>query len=311
MTISLTQSIKALADPTRMRLMLLVLKEELTVAELQSILEMGQSRISSHLGLLKQAGLVTSRRVGKNSFYGAALSEANEDGALVESLLRKSEAELPEAKKDSVALKVVLQKRQDAAREYFNRLAGRFGRSHCPGRSWQALSHLLLDLLPPMVIADLGAGEGTLSQLLAGTAEQVIAVDNSERMVEFGSHVAQENGFANLEYRLGDIQDPPIEPESVDVAIYSQALHHAVNPPKALAAAYRILKPGGRVLVLDLLSHSFEQARDLYADLWLGFGEPELHDMLEKNGFRKVRVEVVSREEESPHFATIFGRGTK
>jgi len=311
MTISLTQSIKALADPTRMRLMLLVLKEELTVAELQSILEMGQSRISSHLGLLKQAGLVTSRRVGKNSFYGAALSEASEDGALVESLLRKSEAELPEAKKDSVALKVVLQKRQDAAREYFNRLAGRFGRSHCPGRSWQALSHLLLDLLPPMVIADLGAGEGTLSQLLAGTAEQVIAVDNSEKMVEFGSHVAQENGFANLEYRLGDIQDPPIEPESVDVAIYSQALHHAVNPPKALAAAYRILKPGGRVLVLDLLSHSFEQARDLYADLWLGFGEPELHDMLEKNGFRKVRVEVVSREEESPHFATIFGRGTK
>jgi len=311
MSLSLTNAIKALADTTRLRLMLLLMEEELTVAELQSILEMGQSRISSHLSLLKQAGLVASRRVGKNSFYGGALEEAGPDGRLLRDLLKKSESELPEAKKDAIAIQVVLRKRQDLAREYFNRLAGRFGRSHCPGRSWQALSNLLLDLVPPMVIADLGAGEGTLSQLLARTAKQVIAIDNSEKMVEFGAAVAKDNGFANLEYRHGDIQNPPIEPGTVDIAIFSQALHHAVSPTKALASAFQILKPGGRVLILDLLSHTFEQARDHYADLWLGFGEPELHDMLEKAGFDQVRVEVVSREKDPPHFATIFGRGSK
>ncbi len=311
MNLSLTQAIKALADSTRLRLMLLLLREELTVAELQSILEMGQSRISSHLGLLRQAGLVSSRRVGKNSFYGAALAPTESDSRLLRELLEKSEGELPESPKDRVALEVVLRKRQDLAREYFNRLAGRFGRSHCPGRSWQALAHLLLDLLPPMVIADLGAGEGTLSQLLARKAKRVIAVDNSEKMVEFGASIARENGFANLEYRLGDIQDPPIPKESVDIAIFSQALHHAASPPKALGAAHRILKPGGRILILDLLSHSFEQARELYADLWLGFGEPELHDMLEKAGFSGVEVAVVARESDPPQFATIFGRGAR
>ena len=170
----------------------------------------------------------------------------------------------------------MLRKREDKAREYFNRLAGKFGRSYCPGRSWQSTAHMLFGLLPPMVIADLGAGEGTLSQLLARTAKRVIAVDNSEKMVEFGSALAREHGFTNLEYRLGDIQSPPIEPNSIELAIFSQALHHASQPQKAIAAARTILQPGGRIVILDLLSHTFEQARDLYADLWLGFSELEL-----------------------------------
>src|SRR5690606_1674562 len=103
-----------------------------------------------------------------------------------------------------------LRKRDDRAREYFNQLAGRLGRSYCPGRTWRGLAHLLLQLVPEIVIADLGAGEGTLSQLLARRAKKVIAVDNSEKMVEFGASLAKEHGFKNLEYRYGDIQDPPI-----------------------------------------------------------------------------------------------------
>jgi len=309
MKLLLAEALKALADGTRLRLMLLLLQEELTVAELQTILDMGQSRISSHLSLLKQAGLATHRRSGKNIFYGASLDGKSRGAIILRDLLEVAGRETEEAASDLVALKVVLGKRRDVAREYFNRLAGKFGRSYCPGRSWHALSHLLLDLLPPMVIADLGAGEGTLSQLLARRAKQVIAVDNSEKMVEYGSGIALANGFTNLEYRLGDIETPPIESGSVDIAILSQALHHAPNPRKALAAAAKILKPGGRIMVLDLLSHQFEQARELYADLWLGFGEPELHGMLEKAGFDDVQVEVVSRENEPPHFATIFGRG--
>ena len=206
---------------------------------------------------------------------------------------------------------LALRKRKDKAAEYFNKLAGKFGRTYIPGRSWQALAHALLRLLPPMVIADLGAGEGTLSQLLARRAKKVIAIDNSEKMVEFGANLAREHGFKNLEYRLGDIEDPPIEHESVDLALFSQALHHASSPQKAVTAAHRILRDGGRVVILDLASHSHEQARELYADVWLGFSEVELQHLLKKAGFSKIEISIVSREPQAPNFQTLLATATK
>ncbi len=218
---------------------------------------------------------------------------------------------MPETKRDRTALKIVLRKRQDKAREYFDQLAGRFGRSYCPGRSWQALAHTLIALLPPLTVADLGAGEGTLAQLLAKNARKVIAVDNAPKMVEFGAELAKKHGFKNLEYRLGDIEDPPIEKNSIDLAIFSQALHHAIHPERAIAAAHRILKKGGRIVLLDLLSHRFERARELYADHWLGFSEVQLHQWLERAGFDDIEVTIVAREKESPHFQTVFASGVK
>jgi len=166
-------------------------------------------------------------------------------------------------------------------------------------------------LLSPQVIVDLGAGEGTLSQLLARNARKVIAIDNSPKMVQFGSQLTRKYGIKNLEYRLGDIEDPPVAGNSVDLAILSQALHHAIKPERAIQSAHRILKKNGRIVVLDLLSHRFEKARELYADHWLGFSEVRLHQLLEKAGFRDIEVSVVSREKQSPHFQTVFATGTK
>jgi ArsR family transcriptional regulator len=281
----------------------------LTVADLQEILGMGQSRISSHLSLLKSAQLVRGRRAGKNIFY--ALREDFPLRSEIAEIVAAAAREVPETHGDITALQLALRKRQDKAREYFNRLAGRFGRSYCPGRTWKGVSHLLLTLVGPIVVADLGAGEGTLSQMLARHARKVIAIDNSEKMVEFGAALAREHGFANLEYRLGDIEDPPIRAGTVDLALFSQALHHANNPARALAAAHRLLKRGGRVAVLDLLAHRFEQAREMYADMWLGFTEADLHRMLEAAGFEDIEVQVVAREEQPPHFQTIFATGLK
>ncbi|MFL6529645.1 MAG: ArsR/SmtB family transcription factor [Chthoniobacterales bacterium] len=304
--------LRLLADETRLRLLLLLEQEELSVAELQDIMGMGQSRISSHLAQLKRAGVVIDRRAGKNVYY--ALNETNGQNATrakVSELTRTLARELPETARDRTALKVALRKRQDKARAYFDELAGKFGRSYVPGRSWQALAHTLITLLPAQVVADLGAGEGTLSQLLAKTAKKVIAIDNSPKMVEFGVQLAKEHGFTNLEYRLGDIEDPPIEKASVDLAILSQALHHALHPERAVASAQRILRKGGRLVILDLLSHRFERARELYADHWLGFSEVQLHQWLEGAGFKNIEVTVVSREKESPHFQTVFATGLK
>ena len=303
--------LRLLADPTRLRLLLLLEQEELSVAELQQILGMGQSRISSHLAQLKRAGVVEDRRAGKNVYYGASENGQGSRRARVAELSRTLARELPETSRDRTSLKLVLRKRQDKAREYFDELAGKFGRRYCPGRSWQALAHALITLLPPLAVADLGAGEGTLSQLLAKNARKVIAIDSSPKMVEFGSKLAKKHGFKNLEYRLGDIEDPPIAKNSVDLAILSQALHHAIHPQRAVAAARRILKRGGRLVILDLLSHRFERARELYADHWLGFSEVQLHQFLEKSGFRQIEVSVVSRENQSPHFQTVLATGIK
>jgi ubiquinone/menaquinone biosynthesis C-methylase UbiE/predicted transcriptional regulator len=304
--------LRLLADPTRLRLLLLLHEAELTVAELQDILGMGQSRISSHLAQLKRAGVVHDRRAGKHAYYGASkVPEGAGVQAQVTELVRTLAREIPESGQDRSALKVILRKRQDKTREYFDALAGRFGRSYVPGRSWQALAHSLIALLPPLTVADLGAGEGTLAQLLAGTAKKVIAIDNSPKMVEFGGALARKHGFKNLEYRLGDLENPPIADSTVDLAFFSQALHHAIKPERAIESAYRMLRKGGRVIILDLLSHQFEKARELYADHWLGFSEVDLHELLEKAGFKQIDVRVVAREKESPHFQTVFATGSK
>src|SRR5438132_7190593 len=304
--------LRLVADPTRLRLLLLLEEAELSVAELQDILGMGQSRISSHLAQLKRAAVVADRRAGKNVYYGAPRNAGrNGARARVQQIIETLAREIPETARDRTALKLALRKRHDRAREYFDELAGKFGRSYVPGRSWRALSHALISLVPRLTIVDLGAGEGTLSQLLAKSARKVIAIDNSPKMVEFGSKLAKKHGFKNLEYRLGDLEDPPCTKTSVDFVLVSHALHHAIKPERAIAAARRMLKKNGRIVVLDLLSHRFEKARELYADRWLGFSEVKLHQLLEAAGFRDIEVSVVSREKQNPQFQTVFATALK
>ncbi len=291
--------LKLLADPTRLRMLLLLHNQALSVAELQEILGMGQSRISTQLSLLKQEGMVTDQRSGKNNIYQAELPE------LLLSLARQAAEELPECPKDLSALRHLIRKRKDKARSYFDELAGKFGKSYVPGRSWKALAEALIKVMNYDVVADLGAGEGTLSQLLAQRAKKVIAVDISPKMVEFGQNLAQSHGLGNLEFRLGEIEDVPIETKTVDLAILSQALHHAEEPSRALSEAYRILKPGGRLLILDLAKHSFTKAHELYSDRWLGFPEGELAEMIEAAGFQGVETSVVDRETKPPRLQTL------
>ncbi len=300
--------LKLLADPTRLRLLALLHREELSVAELQEILGMAQSRISSQLALLRQAGLVSDRRDGKKAFYSIHphLAEAQTH------LLRAAwDAVASELGSDRDNLERILAKRRAHQEQYFNLIAGKLGRNYCPGRSWQAIGHLALRLAPPIIVADLGAGEGLISQLLARRAQQVWCIDNSPRMVEVGTDLAERNGLHNLTYRLGDIEKVPLPDESVDLAILSQALHHAHHPQSAVNEAFRILRRGGQLLVLDLKEHSFERARELYADVWLGFGESALHRFLRQAGFEQVEVSIVAREEQEPHFETILACGIR
>ncbi|GAA5481038.1 2-methoxy-6-polyprenyl-1,4-benzoquinol methylase, mitochondrial [Haloferula sargassicola] len=302
---SMLKSLKLLADPTRLRILHLLDLEELSVADLQELLGMGQSRISTQLSQLKAGGLVEDERSGKNNIYRSSMVPG------VATLARDAAGELPETSKDLTALRHLMRKRQDRARLYFDQLAGRFGRDYVPGRSWRGLAEALLKVMAGGVVADLGAGEGTLSQLLAQRAEQVIAIDLSEKMVEFATGLAAQHGIHNIEFRVGDIEAPPLEPASLDLAVFSQALHHAAHPQRAIDAAHAALKPGGRLVILDLLTHNFEQARELYADTWLGFGEGEVAAMLERCGFTEIETAVVDKEPEPPFFQTLLAVARK
>ncbi len=303
-------TLKLLSDPTRLRLLALLLREELSVAELQEILGMAQSRISSQLALLRQADVVVDRREGKKAFYSLRPALDLKTLALLHAACDSVSA-LPELVEDRSNLDRILKKRRDHQEQYFNLIAGKLGKNYCPGRSWEAIGHLALRLTPRIVIADLGAGEGLLSQLLARRADQVWCIDNSARMVEVGTELADKNGLANLTYKLGDIESVPLPDKSVDLAILSQALHHAQHPEAAVKEAHRILKPGGQILILDLNEHTFEKAHELYADVWLGFKESELHGFLKQAGFQQVEVATVAREENEPWFETLLASGVK
>ncbi|TVR49125.1 MAG: methyltransferase domain-containing protein [Puniceicoccaceae bacterium] len=302
--------LKLLSDSTRLRILALIWREELSVAELQSVLDMAQSRISSHLALLRQAGLVMDRREGKKTFYSPARVLEAPVRTLLEAALEAGTSQ-PEFIQDGENLERVLELRRQHAERYFNLIAGRLGKQYCPGRSWEAIGHLLLRLVPAIDVADLGAGEGMVAQLLARRARQVVCIDNSPRMVEVGTELARKNGLTNLTYKLGDIEQVPLPDASVDLAYLSQALHHARRPATAVAEAFRILRPGGSLVVLDLKEHTFEAAREQFADLWLGFSEAALHRMLKQAGFASVEAAVVSREAEEPRFETVLAAGFK
>jgi ArsR family transcriptional regulator len=305
---SVLRALRLLGDEGRVRILRPLSKEELSVAELQEILGMGQSRISMALSQLKQAGLVELRRAGQKSIYRTTIPRKFEE---LLGTLNLAAAEIPAASDDDEALRLVLRKRQDKLRSYFDELAGRFGRDYVPGRSWQGLAEMVMRLMPPMVIADLGAGEGTLALLLAKRAKRVVAVDSSEKMVAYGTGVAQGHGVKNLEYRFGDLEELPLEDEEADLALFHQSLHHALHPVKAVEEAWRILKPGGRIVIMDLLRHHFEEAREMYADVWLGFSQVEVVNFLKKAHFRNIEVAVVHREPDAPHFETLMAIAEK
>ena len=381
---SIVKILRVAADPNRLRILMLLRAEPLSVAELQEILGMGQSTISTHLSQLKQAGLVEDRRSGKSSLYrlipqegepGTFASSIPPEGeretspgqprhglippegenenspgqvrrggrspgnrtnqiaaprraaaktapsghaapestarSFLDDLLNRAAAEIPEATDDQAAMRRVLRKRQDKMRAFFDSVAGRLGRDHVPGKSWKSLAEALLRLMPPMTVADLGSGEGAFALLLAQRATKVIAVDSSARMIDVGRDQAARNGVQNIDFRLGDMEEIPIGSGEVDLVFFSQSLHHALHPARALQEAWRILAPGGRIAILDLLKHRFEEARELYADEWLGFSEAELETMLEKAGFTQVTASVVDKEPETPQFQTLLAVGNK
>jgi SAM-dependent methyltransferase len=303
---------RLLGDEARLRLLRILERERLNVTELTGILGLAQSGVSRHLGLLKEAGLVVEERDAGYSYYRAAPANGDASNAGLWSVLQgqfDAADEDAAVRADEARLQEVLRVRK----ENFDTHGGadtRDARQLVPGRSWAAWSRALGLLLPPIRVADLGCGEGYLTIEAARWARQVIAVDRSDVVLDRAKALGRRRRVSNVVWKRGELEKLPLKDGIVDVALLSQALHHAASPARAVAEAARITVPGGRVLILDLREHREEWVRAKLGDRTLGFNDGELKRMLTTAGLRDVKVGVGASKAGDP-FTVLIASGTK
>ena len=298
---------RLLGDDVRLRLLRLLAREQLNVKELTAILGIAQSGVSRHLGLLRKSGVVEERREGGYAYYSLRVQGHDDLRALWGALEPRLSADTadPELRADDARLLEVLRLRKE------NFLAhGSASGQLVPGRSWAAWSRALGHLLPPLVVVDAGCGEGYLTAEAAEWAQQVVAVDRSKDMLRRARQLTRKRGLHNIVWRVGEIEQLPLDTGTADVVLLSQALHHAASPARAVAEAARVTKPGGKVLVLDLRAHDQEWVKGRLGDQWLGFTDDKLHDLLEGAGLEDVRVQVGARLKGDP-FTVLVASGRR
>jgi ArsR family transcriptional regulator len=303
---------RLLGDEARLRLLRVLGRERLNVTELTGILGLAQSGVSRHLGLLKDAGLVVEERDAGFTYYRLADAVRDDERRALWTALEEQferAASDPAVRADDARLQEVLRLRK----ENFDTHGSpdtRDARQLVPGRSWAAWSRALGFLLPPLEVADLGCGEGYLTIEAARWASRVIAVDRSAVVLERAKGLARRRRVSNVVWKRGELEKLPIRDETVNVALLSQALHHAQDPLRAVSEAARITTPGGHVLLLDLRSHGEEWVRAKLGDERLGFKDSDLAQMLTAAGLRDVKVGVGARKSGDP-FTVLIASGTK
>jgi ArsR family transcriptional regulator len=302
---------RLLGDEARLRLLRVLDKDRFNVKELTGILGLAQSGVSRHLGLLKESELVIEERDGAYSFYRLSPAVKEDNNSPLWPLLQSqfdAAAGSAMVKADESRLQEVLRLR----RENFEHVSPdtRDGRQLVPGRSWAAWSRALALLLPPLEVADLGCGEGYLTVETARWAKHVTAVDRSSGVLTRAKALAERKKLSNITWKKGELEKLPIDTGTIDVALLSQALHHAATPAKALEEAARILKPGGRLLILDLRPHDETWVREKLGDQWFGFSDEHLSGLLTRAGFTDVRVTLGARRTNDP-FAVLLAIGSK
>ena len=306
-TVGTIDIFRALADDVRLRILHALLGAELSVAELVEILGLPQSTVSRHLKPLRDAGLVGTRRDGTSIYYRRGI--AFEEGDLARGLQTQLR-ELPTAAKDAATVRRVLDQRRQKSREFFEKIAGRYGTLMQPGGGWEAMAAALAAGFAGKTVADLGAGEGQLTLLLARFAKSVTAVDQSKAMLREVSRRAKEECLSSkIKTAEGDLESLPLRDESVDAVFLSQALHHAAQPEKAISEAGRIVRKGGSVIVLDLARHGQEWAREQWADQWLGFEEDELRGWMRDAGLQDLLTQKLAGA--TPEISVVLAVGIK
>lgn len=301
---------RLLGDEARLRLLRVLAKEALNVTELTAVVGLAQSGVSRHLGMLKDARLVSEEKSGHFTWYRLSSGVSSGEGSF-ETLWPWLSATFAQSTAATRADDARLEEVRRVRRENFDQHGAGTERSQLvPGRSWAAWSRALGMLLPAVEVADLGCGEGYLTIEAAQWAKKVYAIDRSADVLARARAMATRRRAKNIVWKRGELEKVPLKDAIVDVAIASQALHHATEPSRALAEAWRILRPGGRLLVLDLRKHDETWVQDKLGDQWLGFTPDGLESLITGAGFSRATVRVGARRAGDP-FAVLIASGTK
>jgi 2-polyprenyl-3-methyl-5-hydroxy-6-metoxy-1,4-benzoquinol methylase len=306
---ALTAVYKLLGDETRLRILALLGENELAVGEIQKILGLGQSTLSSQLSLIKEQELVASRKEGQKVYYRIADGSDSPKIPIVRGALEKVSAAKWHGRDQRLLQKILLE-REEVSRAFFNRQAVQ--NMPAPGQTWQALALGLMHSQAGKRIVDLGCGNGRLARLFAEAGNHVTALDNSEEQIRLAkktSHPVLKPG--SLEFRMGSMEATGLPASAFDVVLLSQALHHAANPKEVIREAYRLAAAGGRILILDLLAHEEDWLRGKFGDFWLGFSEADLRAWLTEAGFRVTRFDITEPSPEYPDLEGVMVMGEK
>jgi ubiquinone/menaquinone biosynthesis C-methylase UbiE len=289
MDAAIFEDLTALADATRSRMLLVLERHELTVSELCAVLQLPQSTVSRHLKTLSDTVWVSSRRDGTSRYYTLALDDRGPATQRLWALLREQISQTAGADQDARRLRGVLARRQTKSQEFFESAAGQWDRLRQELFGRASYLHALPGLLDPeWVIGDLGCGTGQVAASLAPFVKQVIAVDRSNDMLQTARKRVRE--LPNVDVRRGELEALPIRDGELDAATLLLVLHHLPDPAQALAEAARVIRPGGRLLISDMLPHDREVYRQQMGHVWLGFSEEALRRLLETAGFDQVRI---------------------
>src|SRR5690606_11413893 len=283
-------------DATRLRLLVLLRLEELSVAELSAITALAQPRVSTHLAKLREADLVLDRRQGVSAFY--RVNERIDPGAagLLDALVGQLDDALLD--QDASRLKLVLAERRGGA--WADSVAGSMERHYSPGRTWETLTRAFTQLLEPGDVLDVGSGDGVIAELLASRARSITCLDISERVVA----AARERlvDLDNVRVDIGDMHELPVADASIDLVLLPNALPYSESPPRALAEAARVLRPGGRLLATTLSRHAHSAAVKPFGHVNRGFRREDLRRYCSQAGLDVISLERGTRERRPPHF---------
>lgn len=298
--------LKALSDSVRLRIVRAVSHAELSVAELVQVLGLPQSTVSRHLKPLRDTGLVETRRDGTSIYYrrGPSFSDP-----ILSQFVDEQVKKLAKAAGDGASVRRVLDMRKQKSRDFFDRIAGQYGSFTEPGGGWPALAAAMAAGFAGKQVADLGAGEGALTLILATFAAKVTAVDLSPEMLRYVTDKANEAGCADRVHTAeGDLESLPLPDACVDAAFLSQSLHHAATPERAVTEAARIIRPGGLLILLDLVKHEQEWVREEWADQWLGFDEDEVASWFKQDDVSVIHSARLSGSSSDLAVLTVVGR---
>ncbi|HEX6832458.1 MAG TPA: metalloregulator ArsR/SmtB family transcription factor [Rudaea sp.] len=292
--------LRLLSDATRVRLLALLEREELTVAELSAVLQLAQPRVSTHLAKLKEAGLVRDRRAGVSAYYRFNTELDDKSEALLRALTDNVDDAL--IRNDAQRLPAILASRA-RAEGWADSVAGDMERHYSPGRTWEALARALTGLVEVGDVLDVASGDGVLAELLAPHATTIVCVDASERVVEAAR--SRLRNFRNVEVKLGDMHALDVGAQRFDLVLLMHALTYSDQPAKVVAEGARVLKPGGRLLATTLGRHAHRATVEPFDHRNLGFRVEDLRDFAQKAGLKVLGCERITRERRPPHFEVL------